>query len=113
MDVERTTTIPVELHPLLSDLRAELNKLNTLNTVMHQYQGDFACDRVLAQKTTDGATHLYLEHLKEKVSPLFTQLGKRLIELKLVEEREDLGDSDYLSLARRWYAKTYETGVLW
>lgn len=113
MDVERSTTVPVELHPLLSELRAELNRLNTLNCVLHQYQGDFNADKVLAQKTTDGATAMYLEHLRGKVMPLFTALGRKLVEGGHIENGVDLTEGEYASAARRWYSKVYETGVLW
>lgn len=113
MDVEQTSTIPVELHPLLTDLRRELNQLNTLNCVCRQYQSDFECDKVLARRTTEGATDMYLKHLNDKVKPLFLALGKELESRHMLTGSGNYSDEDYISLARRWYSGIYETGILW
>lgn len=114
MEDIKLPTIPVELHPVLSNLRRELNQLNTINCVMHQYTGDFDCDFVLARRTTEGAVELYLKQLTEKVKPLFLELGKELEVFHLIRIPDNLtGDEDYISLARRWYSGKYETGVLW
>lgn len=114
MEDIKPPTIPVELHPLLTDLRRELNQLNTLNCVRHQYQSDFECDKVLARRTTEGATDMYLKHLNDKVKPLFLKLGKELETFHLIRIPDNLTvDEDYISLARRWYSGIYETGVLW
>lgn len=97
-----------DLKKLLMALRRELNHLNTLNCVVHQFQGDFEADFAKARKQTDGATNLYLEHLQGKVEPLFAELGKRLATDGLVDDNRDAA-----SAAREWYRATFLTGELW
>lgn len=108
---------PEALQRLLTELRHELNLLNTLNCNVHLYQGDFSIDQVEAEKRTSAATDLYLAQLRVKVNPLFIELGKMVISLDLVPFTELpqtlIDDADYASMARRWVQDKYSTGVMW
>ena len=104
---------PEPLKITLTELRLLLNRLNTLNCVVHQYMGNFEVDPDKAKRETEAAYALYREHL-QAVDLIFVQLGRMLIaRLKPDGWNGDMGDIYYSSAARRWYQKEYETGVLW
>lgn len=106
-----------DIKRLLTELRHELNTLNTLNCNVHKYQGDYSVEQDVALKHTEATQALYLAHLQGKVQPLFVELGK------LVEKTGGLAwgvdyirlrdDAEYASAARRWYQANYQTGVMW
>ena len=108
---------PEALQRLLTELRHELNLLNTLNCNVHLYQGDFSIARDEAEKRTASAMDLYLAQLRIKVNPLFIELGKMVIKLDLVSFMELpqtlIDDADYASLARRWVQDKYSTWICW
>lgn len=107
---------PNDMKLLLTGLRGELNRLNSMNCVVHRYQSDFSINQALANTRTAAATDLYLAHLRERVTPLFVELGKMLIsqgEVPPLDWHSDADDATLASLARRWYQSLYMTGTMW
>jgi hypothetical protein len=106
-----------DLKTLLTELRQELNLLNTLNCNVHMCQGDFAMEQDVALKRTEATQALYLAHLQQKVTPLFVKLGRTLEQRNRLTWGSDFvklaEDADYASAARRWYQDNYSTGILW
>lgn len=114
-------TIPVahdeDIKMLLTELRLELNLLNTLNCNVHKYQGDFSVGRELAETRTRAADALYLAQLQTHVEPLFAKLGRLLVKKRMITAGgypdRLVEDDEFALLARRWYQEHYLTGIMW
>lgn len=106
------------LKPVLTALRTELNHLNTLNVIVHKYQGDFSISQEEANQLVEGAMYLYMEHLKRNVEPAFVALGRALVEAgvafpEALDPTYVYPDGYYAMHAREWYQANYTTGVMW
>ncbi len=107
--------IPTDLHPLLTDLRHKLNRANELNLLVHQYQGNFDIGHAEAVGLTEVALQQYTAYLHDEVEPLFAKLGKAL-QTMLGNEwkmKDKFPDASYAVLARDWYQRMFECGVMW